>query len=532
MARKDRTPSYVLELEMRTTARDRKILDKKMRIGKQIYNACLGEAQKRLRAVLADKPYRLTVKAKQAISAKYHIAKAKKAKKRTAEEKEIMRECKRLADELHAIEQSYGYSEYQLHTFVAPIQAKFAKNIGSFEAQKLATRAFNAVEKIHYRQAKKVHFKHHSDEFSIDNKSNTTGLRYVEGYILWGEQTRVSKKNPVSQPKKGAIKVPLIVKRNDRYAQMALCDRTKYVRVIAREIRGEIRYFAQLVQEGFPPDKSWKKNRKVSGEVTKRVGLDVGTSTLAISSEKTVELHELAPECVADNKELRKIERAMDRSKRATHPDNYNEDGTIKRSMKLEWHFSKRYLRLKMIRKDLHRKLAVKRKQSHEILSNHILSLGSDIRVETMRIQGLQRRAKKTTRNKRNGKINKKKRYGKVIANRAPAMLMEIIDRKLHYQGRTIKKINTSKVKASQFNHVTGEYNKKDISERWNEGMLGERIQRDLYSAFLIGNTVDTLDAVAVDLCNQGWQNFVTLHHQEVTRLQRHWNKQMRWYVA
>ena len=115
MARKDKTPSYVLELEMRTNALERKILDKKMRIRKQIYNAYLGEALKRLSAVLADKPYRFTVNAKQAISAKYHIAKAKKANQRTAEEKEIMRECKRQADELHAIEQSYDYSEYQLH---------------------------------------------------------------------------------------------------------------------------------------------------------------------------------------------------------------------------------------------------------------------------------------------------------------------------------------------------------------------------------------------------------------------------------
>jgi uncharacterized protein YaaW (UPF0174 family) len=163
---------------------------------------------------------------------------------------------------------------------------------------------------------------------------------------------------------------------------------------------------------------------------------------------------------------------------------------------------------------------------------NHVLSLGSDIRVETMRVQGLQKRTKKTTRNKKNDKINKKKRYGKVIANQAPAMLMEIIDRKLHYQGRKMKKINTSKVKASQFNHVTGEYNKKDLNERWNENILGERIQRDLYSAFLIGNTVDTLDAVDVDLCNRGWQNFVALHHQEVARLGQHRNKQMRWYVA
>ena len=532
MARKDTTSSYVLELEMKTTAYDRKILGKKTRIGKSIYNSCLGEALKRLKAVLADKTYRMTVKIKQAISTEYHAAKAKKANKRTTEEKEIMDEFKRLTEEIHALEQNYGYSEYQLHAFVAPIQSKFSKNIGSLEAQKLATRAFNAVEKVHYHKAIKVNFKRWSDDCSIENKSNTTGLRFIDGYILWGKQIRASKKTPVSQPKKGAIKVPLIIKNKDYYAQEALCDRTKYVRVIAREIRGEIRYFAQLVQEGFPPKKLWKKNRQVSGDETKRVGLDQGTSTLAISSEKTVELHELAPECVVNDKELRKIERAMDRSKRATNPKNYNENGTIKRGVKLAWYFSKRYLRLKAVRKDLHRKVSIKRKQSHEILANHILSLGSDIRVETMRIQGLQKRAKKNTRNKKNGKINKKKRYGKVITNRAPAMLIEIINRKLKYQGREIKKINTAKVKASQFNHGSGEYNKKDLSERWNEDILGERIQRDMYSAFLIGNTVDTLDAIDVNLCHHQWQNFIALHHQEVARLEQHGNKQVRWYVA
>lgn len=111
-------------------------------------------------------------------------------------------------------------------------------------------------------------------------------------------------------------------------------------------------------------------------------------------------------------------------------------------------------------------------------------------------------------------------------------MLMGVIDRKLNYQGREIKKINTVEVKASQFHHGTGTYHNKDLSERWNENILGERIQRDLYSAFLIGNTVDTLDAIDIDLCNRGWHNFVALHHQEVARLKQHGNKQMRWYIA
>ncbi len=132
----------------------------------------------------------------------------------------------------------------------------------------------------------------------------------------------------------------------------------------------------------------------------------------------------------------------MGRSKRSTNPDNYNENGTIKKG-RLTWRYSNKYKKLRQKRKELYRKVAVRRKMSHEKIANDILSLGSDIRVETMRFQSLQKRAKNTTRNHTNGKINQKKRFGKSIANRAPAMLLTIIDRKLNYEGRSIKKIDT-----------------------------------------------------------------------------------------
>ncbi|MCQ6275163.1 transposase, partial [Bacillus sp. V3B] len=142
-----------------------------------------------------------------------------------------------------------------------------------------------------------------------------------------------------------------------------------------------------------------------------------------------------------------------------------------------------------------------------------------------------QKRAKKTTRNKKNGKMNRKKRFGKSIAHHAPAMLLTIIDRKLGYQGRSIKKIDTYATKASQFNHLTGKYKKKQLSDRWN-GFGEFRIQRDLYSAFLIGNTNETLNSVDVDLCNVGWDRFVELHNYEIARLKQSSSKILRWFVA
>ena len=97
-------------------------------------------------------------------------------------------------------------------------------------------------------------------------------------------------------------------------------------------------------------------------------------------------------------------------------------------------------------------------------------------------------------------------------------MLLTIIDRKLNYFGEKLTEINTSEAKASQFNHFDGTYTKKTLSQRWND--LNEiRIQRDMYSAFLIMNISDDLKSFDIDKCNGRFENFYRLHNLEVDRL-------------
>ena len=97
-------------------------------------------------------------------------------------------------------------------------------------------------------------------------------------------------------------------------------------------------------------------------------------------------------------------------------------------------------------------------------------------------------------------------------------MLIEIINRKLKYNGLKILKINTQKVKASQYNHFDETYKKKKLSERWND--FGEfKIQRDIYSAFLIMNVKDSLKEVDREKCFVRFDNFKILHDKEITRL-------------
>lgn len=196
---------------------------------------------------------------------------------------------------------------------------------------------------------------------------------------------------------------------------------------------------------------------------------------------------------------------------------------------KRKWIYSNRYIKLRQKRKDLYRKLATKRKEYQEILANKIISLGVDIKVETMRFNALKKRAKNTTINKKNGKINKKKRFGKSLSNNSPSQLLTIIDRKLHYVNCYLKKIDTFEVKASQFNHKTKNCIKKKLSQRWN--VIDDiKIQRDLYSAFLIQNVSDDLKSVDTDLCDKKYDKFINLHNIEINRLKE--TKEMRWLIA
>ncbi|MCC0689991.1 transposase, partial [Clostridioides sp. ES-S-0056-01] len=72
--------------------------------------------------------------------------------------------------------------------------------------------------------------------------------------------------------------------------------------------------------------------------------------------------------------------------------------------------------------------------------------------------------------------------------------------------------------RASQYNHFSDEYNKKELKERWNKGV---DIQRDCYSAFLIMNVNENLKSINRELCIETYDNFKVLHDKEISRLKK-----------
>ncbi|HEY8363737.1 MAG TPA: transposase [Tissierellaceae bacterium] len=469
---------YCVTFPLITEKYQETILNKRFEISRQLYNAVLSKAYKRYKSMIETKKYR---QLKEQIN--------------NANEKEK----KLLYKQLNEMYKQYRLNEYSLHEDIQEMQHHFSENIDSFTAQKIATRVWSAFEDLLFGDGEIVHFKKYGELDSLEGKSNKTGIRFKDGFLIWN-----------------GLKIPVKIDYNNPYEYQALKDEICYCRIKRRFIKGKYKYYLQIVFKGVPPMKINK-----DGEVKRHigngtVGLDIGTQTIAIVSNVDVKLLELADRVNNIEKEKRRILRYMDRSRRANNPDNFNEDGTIKKG-KLKWVKSNRYIKAQNKLRELYRKQADVREYQHQLLSNYILSLGNKIKVEEMNFKGLQKRSKKTEKNDK-GKFKRKKRFGKSLANKAPAKLLTILDNKLKYFGEKLIKVNTKEVKASQYNHLNCRYNKKKLSQRWND-LNGIKIQRDLYSAFLIQHVNDDLCNINQEECKRDFERFKILHDKEIERL-------------
>ena len=489
---------YTLTLKLKINQGQENVLEKRFEIGRKIYNLVLAKSLKRYKEMIKTRAYRENQKNLSEIYDKYKT-----------DCKKLKKESKQFYKIKNDLLKQYGLSEYSLHSDVKKYQKYYKKNIDSFTAQKIASRVWISYDKLLFGNGDKIHFKSYNNGLmSLEGKSNKTGIVYKleNNLVKWL-----------------GLEIPVKLNVNNDYETKALMDKICYCRIKRKFVRGRYKYYLQLILEGLPPIKTNKQTGEIKNDIGYgNCGVDIGTRTIAYVNDYESKLLELAPNVENIEKEKRKLLRYMDRSKRTTNPDNFNDNGTIKRGIKLIWNFSNRYNKAKNKLKDLYRKQADIRELDHNIMSNEIIKSCDTVLVEDMNYKGLQARAKNTEKNEQ-GKFKKKKRFGKSLANKAPAMFITVLERKLNSKGGKLSKINTWEVKASQYNHLNQECNKKKLSQRWNYfNYKGNeiKIQRDLYSAFLIMNVKDDLKTIDNELCNKKFDKFLDNHNKEIERLQ------------
>jgi hypothetical protein len=475
-----KTPTFLIELPLLVDSVQASHLRARLEAARALYNALLGEARKRLRRMRADLAW----------AQARAIPHTRKAERRAA---------------FSGLRRQYQFSEYALHEHAKRLRRSWiADHIDSTMAQTLATRAYHAVNRVCLGKAKKVRFKSVGRGLdSVEGKRNDTGMRFLlqaaeeghEGWLIWGED-----------------RMRAIIDWHDPLIHHGLLHTIKYVRLLRRKASSPrakgadstgCRYSIQLVLRGQPHQ---KPKHQIGHET---IGLDIGPSTLAmVPREGQARLSTFCEQLRPNTREKRRLQRKMDRQRRANNPQNYDEKGRVKKQgqFRLRWKNSQRYLATRRHYAHAERKLAAHRKSLHGRLVHEIVRVGNRIQIEKTSYQGWQ------------------KRYGKSVGLRAPGMFVAHLARIVAKTGGTLHEVSTFKTKLSQYCHGCGTYLKKPLSQRWHQCPCGiGPVQRDLYSAFLLASLEGQEPIPSIS--RHVWEGAETRLQAEMERLQQRANE-------
>ena len=470
------TPSYVVSVKLHLPKQIENRLEKSFHISNSAYNEIISLGLKRFEAMKRNPYYQELLEARRL--AKAGIDKLKKAKKKT---KGLVQQVKLYDKALFELRKAYGLTEFGLSTYLCQQRRKEGspyKQLSASEIQIIAGQAYKALEKVLFYQIKpnKLRFRSKFDlDASYRNRVNT-------------EATRLTPSNKKGMAyrlyiHKASTFVDIPVKAFNDYQQISLLrsEKIKYVQIIRKTIRGKKVYILQIVCQGIPPTKVIKGNGAV--------GIDPGISTVAFASSSEVALVDLVPKNITQKEKLLKqLDRKIERSQRVNNPECYETNGTIKKGARFK-RPSNRQIRLRNRRQKTYRSLSEERKKLQGQLVNRIVSQASSIKMEELNVKGLQKQSRDIRINPKTNRPFSKKRFGKAIFRAAPSAFRTALETRAFQLGIEFDVISPREVKPSQYNHITQTFEKKSLSTRVYD--LSDDypcVQRDLYSAFLIGH--------------------------------------------
>lgn len=403
-------------------------------------------------------------------------------------------------------------TEYGLTNQCKVFAYKYKKyGINSTITEFVLKNLWSSVNKYLYGKGKKIVYKEKDtfNSYRIRKKSGFNGITYD-----LSKSTLSININGKKGKDEKTLDLKFFINPKSTYETEAFSPSNELREIgIQREfIRGKWKYYVSFTIKGIKPNKG-----RQLGEGN--VGIDLGPSTIAVSSDNKVYIDELAKDVESIEKEIAVIQQKMDRSRRLTNPLQFNEDGQIRRYQKGErpaWIKSNNYIKLQNKLKELYRRRSAKLKLSHINLANEIIGYGNNFTIEKNPISSWALRAKETKYN-RNGRCKKKKRFGKSIGNHAPSMFGVILENKINSLGGKFTKMDI-KHGASQFDFTNQTKTKHELNERRITLSNGKTHLRDLISAFNIQHHQN--GEYNVELMKSNYDNFCKFEKNEIERHQ------------
>ena len=418
--------------------------------------------------------------------------------KDSAEYAAAKKKVKAAADKLANLQKQYKITFDDLCHDMIKISAK-SNALAVFLLSKTED-VWSAAQSILYGSGKQLHYANRGDLPIIRAKQIERGItmsfvngvaqcrmRDIEPFTIVPKENDFFAKNELaciekflSDPKTEENAVTTYLKSGIPQDTYRPC----YIALKCKTIRGKLRVYAHITIEGHPLPK-YTKSGKLKHPCGKGpIGVDLGTQSVAVVSDSEAILVNLAERNnkttkLRENKE-RRIQRYLDRSRRANNKDRYNENGTVKKGIRKRWKKSKRYRASEAYLKEIRRKNAASRKCANNELANTIRTMGDDLTIEKANFKALQKKAKPSTPEKEE-KPKRRKRFGHSIQNRCPGHLYA----QLRYKfGENHFHVVSDSYRASQYDHKNDTYIKKKLRQRWHSFDDGTKVQRDIYKMY------------------------------------------------
>lgn len=343
----------------------------------------------------------------------------------------------------------FRLSEYDFHADVALHRKASGRGhlIETSVAQKIASRAWISVERHMVHGGSPRFVSSRRGLHSLEGKSNRQG-------IVW----KADKKCFIFCKHTFSVRI----NKHDDWLTRALQDpedpskarKVKFCRIVRYTRKGKECFDLQLIAEGTSPLKHAYAGKD------QRMAIDPGLDSLTYAMEDgTIAKVRIAPNADVDQRAIRRIQRAMERSRHATNPDNYEaievvRHGKKKKSFKvksgrLQWRFSKRYERLRAEFAEMHRLAAATRKREHGEVCNWLLGHAGSIIVEENSFKAFQQGY-----------------FGKSIGRHAPAAIFTQLTSKAESAGLQVTFVSPRKLKPTQHNLLTDKFVKHELWER------------------------------------------------------------------
>jgi putative transposase len=422
-------PTFVATIPLRASPTQAKEVGSRFECARLLYNACLRVALDRAGATRSDPAWEQTTAMPRLVAGEPNPARA-----------EAFRELR----------VRHGFSERELMSVASGLRVGWLRErVFAQEAQVLGARAYDAVNRWMRGRRGRPRFKgkgHGLHSLAVKDRRGALRISADGSCLQWG----------------AGFVLPFAFDPSSPYhwwaAAHVASGRLRSCRIVRSKVRGRWVYTAQLVLDGKP----LARNQVGDG----LVGLDVGPSTVAVVSNAGTWKEALCGELDDKARELRRLQRRLDRQHRVGSPTCFHEGGRHKAGS-CDWQVrSKRAQGTQTQIHELQRRMAEHRRSLHGNLANRILGQGRIIHTEKLSYRAFQRR------------------FGRSVGRRAPGMFITTLSRKAVSAGGTVALVDTWSTRLSQ-RCVCGAVAKKPLSQRTHRCGCGVEADRDVFSAFL-----------------------------------------------